>query len=132
MMSNYALERSVTALSRRAAGARKTVASAAHGPGCARPAQRGRHTSMYLNRLVASIGLAAFSCGCAIHDAVFTYNVSGRLIGEDATSLAARPMYVQLEPFVPSDTQFPTAVLTEPNGHFSQDAMTKLAWGYHS
>ena len=87
---------------------------------------------MRLNRLLASIGLAAFSCGCAIHDGVFTYNVSGRLISEDATPLAARPTYVQLVPFVPSDTQFPRAVLTETNGHFSQDAMTKLAWGYRS
>jgi hypothetical protein len=41
-LSNYALERSVTVLSERAAGARDIVAPAARGPGCARTAQRGR------------------------------------------------------------------------------------------
>jgi hypothetical protein len=39
---NYAFERSVTALSERAAGARKIVAAAARRPRSARPAQRGR------------------------------------------------------------------------------------------
>ena len=78
------------------------------------------------------IGLAPLICGCAIHDGVFIYNVSGRLISANATPLGGRSMYVQLVPFVPADTQFPKAVLTEPNGHFSQDAMTKLAWGYRS
>src|SRR5262245_25886536 len=46
MLSNYALERSVTPLSERAAGARKIVAPAARRPGCARPAQRGRWASL--------------------------------------------------------------------------------------
>jgi hypothetical protein len=40
--SNYALERSVTALSKRAAGAQNIVAPAARWNGFARPAQRGR------------------------------------------------------------------------------------------
>ena len=39
---NYALERSVTALSERAAGARTIFAPAARRPRLARPAQRGR------------------------------------------------------------------------------------------
>ena len=39
---NYALERSVTALSERAAGARTIIAPAARRPRSARPAQRGR------------------------------------------------------------------------------------------
>jgi hypothetical protein len=39
---NYALERSVRALSERAAGARNNVAPAARWPRIARPAQRGR------------------------------------------------------------------------------------------
>ncbi len=39
---NYALERSVMGWSTRAAGARKIIAPAARGSGCARPAQRGR------------------------------------------------------------------------------------------
>jgi hypothetical protein len=42
VMPNYALERSVRALSERAAGAQKIIAPAARGPGYARPAQRGR------------------------------------------------------------------------------------------
>jgi hypothetical protein len=42
MLSNYALERSVTGLWERAAGARKIIAPAARGPGGARTAQRGR------------------------------------------------------------------------------------------
>ncbi len=42
LTSNYALERSVRALSERAAGARTIIAPAARRPGCARPAQRGR------------------------------------------------------------------------------------------
>ena len=41
-MPNYALERSVTALRVRAAGARAIVAPAARRPRLARPAQRGR------------------------------------------------------------------------------------------
>jgi hypothetical protein len=41
-MPNYALERAVTALSKRAAGARKIIAPAARWPRVARPAQRGR------------------------------------------------------------------------------------------
>jgi hypothetical protein len=41
-MPNYALERSVRALSERAAGARNIVAPAARWPRIARPAQRGR------------------------------------------------------------------------------------------
>jgi hypothetical protein len=40
--ANYALERSVTALSERAAGARNIIAPAARWPCIARPAQRGR------------------------------------------------------------------------------------------
>jgi hypothetical protein len=39
---NYALERSVRALSERAAGARNDCAPAARRPRTARPAQRGR------------------------------------------------------------------------------------------
>ncbi len=42
MMSNHALERSVRALSERAAGAPNHFAPGARGPGCARTAQRGR------------------------------------------------------------------------------------------
>jgi hypothetical protein len=42
MWSNYALERSVKARGRRAAGARRDFAPAARRSGCARPAQRGR------------------------------------------------------------------------------------------
>jgi hypothetical protein len=42
LLSNYALERSVTALSMRAAGAQTIIAPAARWYGLARPAQRGR------------------------------------------------------------------------------------------
>jgi hypothetical protein len=42
MRSNYALERSVTGFSERAAGAQTIIAPAARGFGLARPAQRGR------------------------------------------------------------------------------------------
>jgi hypothetical protein len=42
MTSNYALERSVTALSERAAGAQNIFSPAARRPRTARPAQRGR------------------------------------------------------------------------------------------
>jgi hypothetical protein len=42
MTANYALERSVTALSERAAGAQTIIAPAARCYGLARPAQRGR------------------------------------------------------------------------------------------
>ena len=42
MMPNYALERYVTDLSERAAGARTIIAPAARRPRLARPAQRGR------------------------------------------------------------------------------------------
>jgi hypothetical protein len=42
MPSNYALQRSVTALSERAAGAGTIFAPAALGSGFPRPAQRGR------------------------------------------------------------------------------------------
>jgi len=42
MRSNYALERSVRALSERAAGAPEEFAPAARWPRVARPAQRGR------------------------------------------------------------------------------------------
>jgi hypothetical protein len=42
LQSNYALERSVTALSERAAGAQKIVLPAARVSRLARPAQRGR------------------------------------------------------------------------------------------
>ncbi len=41
-MSNYAMERSVTALSERAAGAWTIIAPAAPGQAVPRPAQRGR------------------------------------------------------------------------------------------
>ena len=41
-MPNYALERSVTALSERAAGAQTIIAPAARRPRTTRPAQRGR------------------------------------------------------------------------------------------
>jgi hypothetical protein len=41
-LPNYALERSVTALSVRAAGAQNIIAPAARRPRLARPAQRGR------------------------------------------------------------------------------------------
>ena len=42
LRSNYALERSVTGLSERAAGARTIFAPASPGLGFPRPAQRGR------------------------------------------------------------------------------------------
>jgi hypothetical protein len=42
LVSNYALERSVTGLYQRAAGARAMIAPAARWNGSARPAQRGR------------------------------------------------------------------------------------------
>jgi hypothetical protein len=42
LTSNYALERPVTGLSERAAGARTIIAPAARWPRLARPAQRGR------------------------------------------------------------------------------------------
>jgi hypothetical protein len=41
-MPNNALERSVTGVWERAAGARKKIAPAARGPGCAQTAQPGR------------------------------------------------------------------------------------------
>jgi hypothetical protein len=95
-------------------------------------AEPRRHTSMHLERLLMLIGFAPLICDCAMHDGAFVYNVDGRLISENSTPLGGRSMYVQLEPFVPADTHLPEAVLTEPNGHFSQDAMTGVAWGYRS
>jgi len=77
-------------------------------------------------------GLAPLICGCVIYDGVFTYNISGRLIGENTTPLGGRSMHVQVVPSVPADTQFPKPVVTEPNGQFARDASTKFAWGYQT